>query len=363
MDAIGSRQASRSSFNSTAHAVRGVASIAVFLAHILGGSAKHLYSDHIRFVRISKYFWNLGTFGVEIFFFISGYVIIESVKKYSLLEFLHRRFFRLYPIFLFFTIIYFSFNYMFLMEPQKASVYFLFSSLLFIDLFNGTDQLTPNAWSLSYEIWYYILCALIWSSISHRKTISIIAVSIACIVFAVKFPITIYFVFGIIAHETRFRIGNAIALSIRRSIEAAALLTTLVLAARSDYDYGIADFRNGYVELLIVCSCTFLTLAFQNESLCEKLIRHRYFTVAGTISYSLYLTHPYTYLGTRLLLKKMHVFDLPPIWGVSIFYLFVIPITLAITTVVHRTLEVTPYKWRFREKIFHLEKFVQSDTK
>lgn len=74
-------------FNFAVHGLRGLAAMMVFLAHILNGLREHAYGDRPHFVDSSEAFWNLGTYGVYLFFTISGFVILPSVMRYSIKEF------------------------------------------------------------------------------------------------------------------------------------------------------------------------------------------------------------------------------------------------------------------------------------
>ena len=70
------------SFNSSAHGLRGIASMMVFFAHLLGGTAEHIYSGRADYVAFVERPWNFGVYGVELFFVISGFVILPSVMRY-----------------------------------------------------------------------------------------------------------------------------------------------------------------------------------------------------------------------------------------------------------------------------------------
>src|SRR5690242_6269345 len=100
----------RRTFNPAAHGLRGIASMMVFWAHLLGGTAKHVYAGNPFYVALVWGPWSFGAWGVELFFVISGFVILPSVMRYSLGQFALRRFLRLYPLFFVFTLFFAALN-------------------------------------------------------------------------------------------------------------------------------------------------------------------------------------------------------------------------------------------------------------
>ena len=81
-----------SEFNAATHGLRGIASLMVFWAHLLGGTAEHIYPHNARYTDLIVGPWNVGIWGVELFFTISGFVILPSIMRYSLKDFGERRF-------------------------------------------------------------------------------------------------------------------------------------------------------------------------------------------------------------------------------------------------------------------------------
>src|SRR3546814_16194799 len=79
-------------FNCAAHGLRGIAALMVFSAHLLGGSAEHVYQDHSAYVQFVLRPWQFGVYGVYLFFTISGFVILPSVLRYSKGQLALRRF-------------------------------------------------------------------------------------------------------------------------------------------------------------------------------------------------------------------------------------------------------------------------------
>ncbi|EOC1344331.1 acyltransferase, partial [Cronobacter dublinensis] len=101
----------------------------------------------------------LGVFGVTIFFLISGFVIPMSVEKYSLNEFLSKRFFRLFPTYFFvfslnllIALIGYSIYHSTGVDYQHGWRDVLVSYFMGLVLyFKGPNLLDPVAWTLAVE--------------------------------------------------------------------------------------------------------------------------------------------------------------------------------------------------------------------
>src|SRR3546814_12383991 len=72
----------------------------------------------------------------------------------------------------------------------------------------------------------------------------------------------------------------------------------------------------------------------------------------GTVSYSLYLVHPYTYYAMRMLFVEMGLFTNHIALSMLLFFLVTTPLTLLVTHVVHHLVELGPYQWFFRQRIY-----------
>src|SRR3546814_18173638 len=72
----------------------------------------------------------------------------------------------------------------------------------------------------------------------------------------------------------------------------------------------------------------------------------------GTVSYSLYLVHPYTYYAMRMLFVEMGLFTNHIVLSMLLFFLVTTPLTLLVTHVVHHMVELGPYKWLFQKRIY-----------
>lgn len=129
-----------------------------------GITALFILLEHIRFL-------NCGAFGVDIFFCISGFMIMFSTHKDSGF-FLRKRLIRILPLYYLMTVGTFLLLLLFpgMFEQTKADPVFLVKSLLFLPFDIGGGALQPLmriGWTVNCEIFFYFLF-FIGLRLSHR---------------------------------------------------------------------------------------------------------------------------------------------------------------------------------------------------
>lgn len=294
-------------FNAGVHGLRGVAALAVVVAHVLGGLAKHVYTDDTGYPAAVEHAWNFGVFFVYIFFAISGFVILPTVLAYRPGDFALRRFIRIYPLFLAGTLAFVILNALTDTRPELRDPVDIFHALTFTNLFAGTEQLTPNAWSLSFEAVFYALACLgclAWTK-GHRGLG--LAVAVASLLFLAHFPGAIYFLIGMGAFVAHRR-GLVRRLPRRGVAELAVLAILTYVASRRFFAYVPADALDEWAQLTMLFTAAYILLAVEPDSLTARLLSARPAQFLGTISYSLYLVHPYFYLPARLAFDRLGLF-------------------------------------------------------
>lgn len=353
-------------FNRPLHGLRGVASLMVFLAHITYGYYDHFYHANAGMATFATYFASFGTFGVELFFIISGYVITSSCLNYSPREFAGRRFWRLYPLFAMFTIFYFVMNHFIPQDPDRQHFSYLISNLLFLDMFLGTTPLTPNAWSITFEVWYYVATYMLVYSLIRRADrfnpfLAVLSIAFAGFMIA-AYDITVYFVGGAFLYFINSRLMHGrVELPAKTVWVTAMLLVVGVIATLWDFP------PKTYLEvpgtqiaafLLVLSTLTLVLFLLHEDNPYSRALISKPFRFVGTISYSLYLTHPYTYLLVRQIGYKLEISAHP--WPVTLPIYLVANMVLALSVawVVHKIVEVGPYRLIYRSRIYR-----QPDTK
>lgn len=286
--------------NDWLQALRGIAALMVVFFHL----APHWALDPLLINTEAITRW--GFSGVDIFFVLSGYVVYQSADKnaFSLPPFMARRAMRIYlgywPVFLLLPIT------PFLGQPLPDTQKIITSALLLNPLL--WDNWLPTAWSLTYELYFYVWIAIICSFrwFPHIGTIAIFCAilltwNIGWYVFdpvrvhaglqPLRFPLTgmgLEFLAGAIwAHlRKRFQILQTypwplMALGLVLAVTGFSIGTTSHFFDRVEIlragSYGLAGF--GFLLMA-------LTLADMHWRAPRSLV------AVGDASYSLYLLHP-----------------------------------------------------------------------
>jgi exopolysaccharide production protein ExoZ len=137
--------------------LRSVAVISVLLLHVTQILRGSVYPET---------FLLDGSFGVDIFFVISGFIISYSAETCSgPIQFMGRRAIRVAPTYWLLTILLFSIAYYApdMLRSTKGDFYNLLKSLLFIPYVKESGSVQPIlfvGWTLNYEMFFYALFAL-----------------------------------------------------------------------------------------------------------------------------------------------------------------------------------------------------------
>jgi peptidoglycan/LPS O-acetylase OafA/YrhL len=100
------------------------------------------------FLQLKNSFLNLGVLGLNVFFLISGYLILRSLERYSPKSFAIHRFFRIYPSYLVVSAMVF-----FAKDISDSSI---LPQLFMVNDIFGKPNMMAVQWSLLVEIKFYI---------------------------------------------------------------------------------------------------------------------------------------------------------------------------------------------------------------
>lgn len=274
--------------------LRGVAILLVICFHAYARWPKNLpYSDHFADFPIFKY----GYLGVQLFFLISGFVILMSLeksKKFS--KFIYKRWLRLFPSMLIATfLIYMTANFFYERPAGLPKLISVLPGLFFIEpswikIITGINiELLEGAfWSLFVEFKFYVIFGLLYFFTGKKKAIVGIFSMFLLSMIAGKLRINELIYFSDLFSFEFFCWFASGALSYLYFIEKKKIYIMLSVIVCS---LEIFKYRNDFHEIifLVILSGTFfLPVYFEKIRFLFKNSLVQFF---GLVSYPLYLIH------------------------------------------------------------------------
>ena len=159
--------------NSSIETLRAVAVLLVFIHHL--HSISQITIPYLADIG--------GWLGVQIFFVISGYLIIQSALRYSTMNYVTHRISRIYPAYIFWFIAFsLIFNHLRIdsLDIRSLAIHFLF-----LQHFFPADYLKYNAlsvsWTLTIEMTWYVVAFVIATKFAKNPLrITALFVAVAC---------------------------------------------------------------------------------------------------------------------------------------------------------------------------------------
>lgn len=151
--------------------LRGIAVTLVFFVHFLA-----LYSPEENGTSFGSWLHLTGNSGVDLFFVLSGYLIYGSLirKKPDLILYFIRRIQRIYPAFLAVLGLYLgifaatpSLNQM--SGPPGSNIPYIIQNILLLPGMIDIEPIIAVAWSLSYEMFFYIATPVLLGALRLRR--------------------------------------------------------------------------------------------------------------------------------------------------------------------------------------------------
>lgn len=316
-------------FKYSIQGLRGLAALSVLLVHLydmpmLAGFLPTVPS------------WldaTVGTFGrgVEVFFMISGYLIPASLVRHKLIsKFFYDRCLRILPVFVTFHLILFAVGplvgYKFFKDIDALN----YLKIFFANLFFLPDLLNlpigqQNAWTLTYEWAFYIWFAVAFY-FAPRSLLATALVVVAGCVAMFYFPITAYFLIGLVLGAIELRIRAEGFLGLIFSVTCLALMYAML-----EYVHPFA----GLIPAFLLFS-TVLNPASAIAQLLSKPAPQ----FAGKISYSLYLVHPFALYPLQVIGSKLVAHGYSP-WAVwPMFVTIGLPLSFIASAITYELIEV-----------------------
>lgn len=297
--------------------------------------------------------WENGGVGVNIFFVISGFVMVVSSQKLLFRNdgaklFLQKRLIRIVPIYWFATSLKLSIVLLFPIVTLHSNFdyWHTLCSFLFIPAKNGEGVITPIhavGWTLTYEMLFYCLFALALylkkPAVLFVSTLFILLILISTFIDLSAWtiadyysrPITLQFVMGMIIglmHIKEFKFHPVLAL-LFLVFGFAQVLTELYIKSEPDW---LSFLRWGLPSAMIVIGVVYLEPYI--KSYIPKML-----TYLGDGSYSLYIFHPFIIPAIGILLAKLGI-DNP---SIAMVILVIIPILLCQIIYLYLEAPITSY--------------------
>jgi peptidoglycan/LPS O-acetylase OafA/YrhL len=138
------------------NAFRGLAAMGVLVFHV--SFAVPLYGMAMTFVA-------LGSHGVALFFFLSGFLLqrpfaaaLKHSESVDISRYLFHRLMRIVPLYFFVTLVVYA--------VTRGSLFLLLTSLTFTANYAGVEHVVGVAWTLDDEVAYYLLLPALFLAIS-----------------------------------------------------------------------------------------------------------------------------------------------------------------------------------------------------
>lgn len=303
------------SFNYSVNGFRGVCVVLVFFYHVVNSGliAKPPYESPL--AELLFFIGSAGRYGVELFFMISGFVIVDSLRRHaSVHDFLWDRFARIFPVWAPIHIALFAVGLVAGIRSFSALsgmdlVTVFVANLLLIPPLVQLPQTHDGSWSLTYEWLFYLLAAATVALASVRSKlaryagqglIAGLAVASLCLL-----PRGLFFIPGILLGMGWLPLQRLAPLLKYPFMAVFIFLLAwrgVDLNAAHPAAYSLADVFTGWPLLLTTISLLAATYAFAGICVDGKQtawLRHGLMQQLGKISYSFYLWHPVVMFATK----------------------------------------------------------------
>lgn len=341
--------------NSAMEGLRGFAVFLVFLVHyvtliepwMLSGTSTAAVAATLR---------DIGNTGVDLFFVLSGYLIYGTLleKPRPFLPYLQRRLQRIYPTFLVVLAVYLLL--MVILPDQSklpsdrltAGVYVVQNLLLLPGMFAIRPIITV-AWSLSFELFYYLAVPLAIGTLRLRTWSPWARITFFVLLAAGMFAASTslgdhtrlaMFLAGILLHE-RLRGGR----SSRIDLLGLAALVGGLAAVELIHAYalpGVLGFVALFVAFYVLCVACFSSAGRSSRIFSWDPLRWY-----GNMSYSYYLIHGLALKFAFLVLSKLYApagSSEALFWALMpLMFVFTLAVSAALFVLVEKPLSLAPH--------------------
>ncbi len=337
---------SKTTFNASVHGARGLFAVMVFVFHVANsGLAGWIAPQN----PLALYVLGGLKFGVELFFGISGFVIIGALRRApSIAAFLWDRATRIYPLLwttlVAITVVSAAAH---LWRPPVSDWLLNF---LAPPPFFPLPQVNPAAWSLGYEVTFYLLCAALYvRRHDGRWWLPVtVAVTIAAVVLfprAVLMPAGVAIAAGYFPRSVQRTLGRAPLLALMLFLVGWRLVDLACGGEMMRFTPFVLPFSRWALLLPLavgaaLCGAASLGGIVAEQGTFAASLRTRPVQWLGAISYSFYLWHPVAIAGTKALMIRSGVAAASGSGAQAMLMVFSLPAALIVAHVSQRLIEV-----------------------
>lgn len=290
-------------FNRISHldGMRGIAILLVVFFH-----AYARWPDYLGFVTETKdiFIFKYGYLGVQLFFMISGFVIFMSLdRSNSIMEFMKKRWLRLFPAMLIASVIIYSTANLFYERPAGIpeiknlipGLTFIHPALVSKILGDKVSGLEGAFWSLYVEMMFYVFSCFLYFMLGRGVVLKAIFIAflvsylglVVDKIFGIEFFVTkLLGDYVGMKHYGWFFIGCFMYEKLNGKVSFLDKLLMMVVV--------IANLSFAYKDVFKLAFMTFIILAFFFSFYVESIknfFNHKLLLFFGLISYPLYLIH------------------------------------------------------------------------
>lgn len=289
-------------------ALRALAALSIAILHITNNGINLVPSETWMVAFHNKVSWDIG---VDVFFVISGFVIVRSSKQLfgtpgGFVYFITRRLVRIVPLYWLMTTLFLGFGILFpkTINGTMGGALYLLASYLFIPYARPDGLMQPAlglGWTLNYEVFFYAIFAPCLR-FSCQKAVFITTTALVAIVFMPSSNIAVlrYWANPMVLE---FCSGMVLALAAEKIVLSTAGRLSLVFAAIAVIAsiHGALTFPvRAAIATALVAASTF------GRRRSHTPMVERWVAWLGDASYALYLVHPFVMRGTALVFNHLH---------------------------------------------------------
>lgn len=312
--------------NHTIHGLRGLCALMVFVGHVISMSINGGYltiNEHATLV--------LAEIGVDVFFMISGYLIVQSLVKHGKIgQFVYNRIIRIYPVYLPLLVIMFvagpliQFDWLANLTASEYILNFIYGLFMLPGVF-PLEEAVRNARTLSYEFAFYLVSVIFFVSLrplnnKYMKWFLIILGLAITLAVVIRMPRALFFLTGVLAYYASERF-NFLPSKLH------SLLALIIIYLATYF---------GDIYFSIIFGVYFFYLIIKEHGVLSNLLSTRFFQYFGTISYSFYLLHPFALFPFQRVMAR---FNLPDYVSVTITFVAGLIIATLISHISYEVIE------------------------